>query len=371
MTKIAIVLGTRPEIIKLSPVIRECERQDIDFELIHTGQHYSENLDQVFFDQLELPEPDYHLKVGSKSHGQQTAAMIAGIEDILVDTEPDILLVQGDTNSVLAGAIAASKLDMDLGHVEAGLRSFNREMPEETNRVLTDHTADHLFAPTAQSVQYLRSENIDENRIHQTGNTVVDAVHQHASLAEKNSSVLQRLGLEQGEYILMTAHRPGNVDDAESFQALLRGMSNLGMDLGLDVIYPIHPRAEASLDELDVDVPEQITLVEPQEYLDFLRLEAHARLIGTDSGGIQEEACILGVPCVTLREETERPETIEVGANMLVGTDPERITSGAYEMLAKATDWTNPFGSGDAAIQILDIMKDEKPVRKQAMNQQT
>ncbi|ACV11245.1 UDP-N-acetylglucosamine 2-epimerase [Halorhabdus utahensis DSM 12940] len=360
---VAIALGTRPEIIKLSPVIRECERRDINYELIHTGQHYSDNLDQVFFDQLELPDPDHHLQVGSKSHGKQTGEMIAGIEDILLDVEPEVLLVQGDTNSVLAGAIAASKLDVALGHVEAGLRSFDREMPEETNRVLTDHVGDYLFAPTETSADYLRDEGIDDKRIHVTGNTVVDAVGRHRELAAEKSSVLDDLGVAVGEFALLTAHRAENVDERDRFAELLTGVARAASSLDLDVVYPIHPRAESRLNEFDLDVPDRIHLVEPQEYLDFLELERTARLIFTDSGGVQEEACILGVPCVTLRENTERPETVDVGANRLVGTDPQTIHDGALAMTNSTTDWENPFGDGTASEQIMATLRQTHSVR--------
>jgi len=354
--RVAIALGTRPEIIKMAPVIRECKRRGLNCDLIHTGQHYSDNLDQVFFDQLELPEPDYHLGVGSDSHGQQTAAMIAGIEKILLETEPDALLVQGDTNSVLAGAIAASKLDVELGHVEAGLRSFDSEMPEETNRILTDHAADYLFAPTAESKEYLLDEGIDSDQIHVVGNTVVDAVHQNRSLAAEKSDVLSALDLTAGQYVLLTAHRVENVDSPERFGNLLCGVRNTARLLDAEVIYPIHPRAENKLEEFDVTVPDSVRLVEPQDYLDFLKLQDNAELILTDSGGVQEEACVLQVPCVTLRDNTERPETIEVGANMLVGTDPESISDGAITMKTRSGAWSNPFGDGDSAEQIFDIL---------------
>jgi UDP-N-acetylglucosamine 2-epimerase (non-hydrolysing) len=352
-THVAIVLGTRPEIIKLSPVVRECERRSLSFTLIHTGQHYSDELDSVFFDQLELPTPDYHLDVGSGSHGAQTGEMLAEIERVLEDVEPDVALVQGDTNSVLAGAIAASKLPVEIGHVEAGLRSFDRNMPEETNRVVTDHVADYLFAPTATSADYLRDEGLDERRIHVTGNTVVDAVHQHQTLAAEKSTVLDDLRLVAGEFALLTAHRAENVDEKDRFTDLLDGVEAAATDLGVDVVYPIHPRAQNRLDAFDIDVPERVRLIDPQDYLDFLELERAARMILTDSGGVQEEACILGVPCVTLRDSTERPETIDVGANRLVGVDPVAIRAGAVEMADAATDWENPFGDGTASEQIL------------------
>lgn len=352
-TEIAIILGTRPEIIKLSPIIRECEDRDIPYSVIHTGQHYSDNLDTVFFDQLELPEPDYNLGVGSQSHGHQTAEMLAGIEDILLDEEPNTVLVQGDTNSVLAGAIATSKLDMELGHVEAGLRSFDREMPEETNRVVSDHVADYLFAPTEQSEQYLKDEGIPTEKIAVTGNTVVDALYRNMNLAEQKSNILAELDVSEGDYFLMTAHRAENVDDPQRFSSLLSGVDSVARKHGVDVIYPIHPRARSNIESAGLDVPDSIELIEPQDYLDFLRLEAAARLILTDSGGVQEEACILGVPCVTMRDNTERPETVEVGANTLSGVEPDSIRASVEQMVFMRDTWENPFGDGDASETIL------------------
>jgi len=357
--EIGFVLGTRPEIIKLAPVIRECDRRDIAYVLIHTGQHYSENLDTVFFDQLELPGPEYNLEVGSQSHGTQTGEMIGQIESIVLDEDPNVVLVQGDTNSVLAGAIAVSKLDVELGHVEAGLRSFNRDMPEEMNRVLTDHAADYLFAPTATSEALLQEEGIPDERIHVTGNTIVDAVYEHGELARERSQVLGEFGLEQGEYALVTAHRAENVDDPDRFARLLAGIDRVATALDMEVIYPIHPRAETRIDEFEFDVPASITLCEPQDYLDFLRLEQAAAIILTDSGGIQEEACILGVPCVTLREETERPETVDVGANRIAGLDPDAIKAHARSMLETDTAWDNPFGGGRASEHIIEIVSGE------------
>lgn len=358
-TELCIILGTRPEIIKLAPVIRACEQHSIDYTLIHTGQHYSEELDSVFFDQLQLPEPDYNLDVGSQSHGQQTGEMLGGIEEILMDEMPTVVLVQGDTNSVLAGGIATSKLDIKLGHVEAGLRSFDREMPEETNRVLTDHAADYLFAPTTDAAALLRDEGLPKDRIFVTGNTVVDAVYEHSDLATDRSDVLAELGLEPSQYALVTAHRAENVDDLERFGGLLEGIDRVAQANDLEAVYPIHPRAEKRIQEFGLNVPESVRLVSPQDYLDFLRLEQAATIILTDSGGVQEEACILGVPCVTLRDNTERPETLDVGANILAGVDPDAIETAATEVIDRDTTWENPFGDGTTAEQIIEISRTE------------
>lgn len=273
-----------------------------------------------------------------------------------MDRQPDTVLVQGDTNSVLAGAIATSKLDADLGHVEAGLRSFDREMPEETNRVVSDHVSDYLFPPTEQSKEYLLQEGRPEEDIYVTGNTVVDALYRNRELAREKSDILSELDLLDEEYFLMTAHRAENVDNQTRFSDLLAGVSKAAAEHGASVIYPIHPRAQNRIKEFDIDVPERIQLTEPQEYLDFLRLEADASLILTDSGGVQEEACVLRVPCVTLRENTERPETVDVGANLLSGTDTESIQEKSQTMLSRPTEWENPFGDGKTAERILKIV---------------
>jgi UDP-N-acetylglucosamine 2-epimerase (non-hydrolysing) len=354
--EITFVLGTRPEIIKLAPLIRCCDRREIPYSILHTGQHYSDELDTVFFDQLDLPSPDYNLEVGSGRHGQQTAAMLTGIEEIVLEDDPSVVLVQGDTNSVLAGAIALSKLDIPVGHVEAGLRSFDRQMPEETNRVVADHVGDYLFAPTEHSQEYLRNEGIDDERIFVTGNTIVDAVHQHRDLAAEKSTILEDIEFQATEFGLLTAHRAENVDDSERFENLLEGVRCVAATHNLEIIYPIHPRAQDRLDKFDIAVPDEIRVVDPQDYLDFLQLEANAELILTDSGGVQEEACILGVPCVTLRDNTERPETLEVGANQLAGIKPDTIAASSDQTLRTQNVWTNPFGDGKAAEQILEIL---------------
>jgi len=352
--KTAIILGTRPEIIKMSPVIREFEQKGLDHFILHTGQHYSYNMDRVFFEQLKLPEARYNLDAGSGAHGEQTGKMMAGIEKVLMDERPDAVLVQGDTNTVLAGALAASKLNITVGHVEAGLRSYDRRMPEETNRVLADHCSDYLFAPTEKARKTLLGEGIQESRIFTTGNTIVDAVQQNLRLAGGRSA-LEELGIEPKEYFLVTAHRQENVDDRIRFAGLIRGLEELYREHGIPVIYPIHPRSRKKMAEFGLTA-EGIRLIEPVDYLGFLQLESNARLILTDSGGVQEEACILHVPCVTLRENTERPETLEVGANVLAGIWPEAIVKCARSMLNRGNGWMNPFGDGRAGERIRRVM---------------
>lgn len=352
---IAIVLGTRPEIIKLAPVIRACEANGVPYTLVHTGQHYSDSMDAVFFDQLELPEPDYNLAVGSASHGRQTGKMLIELEAILETIEPDTVLVQGDTNSVLAGALAAGKLDVTIGHVEAGLRSFDRKMPEELNRVVTDHVADRLYAPTDRSRQQLRDEGIPRDRITVTGNTVVDAVAQHRAIAAERSEIRSELSIDTEEEIfLLTAHRAENVDNRDRFERLLTGVGDAAAEHDTEVIYPIHPRSAERLDAFGLSVPDRIHTVEPLDYLDFLRLESAATLIMTDSGGVQEEACILGVPCVTLRDSTERPETVTVGANRLCPPDSGEIPAAVSTARSSERSWDPPFGDGTAGERIVE-----------------
>jgi UDP-N-acetylglucosamine 2-epimerase (non-hydrolysing) len=361
--RIAFVLGTRPEIIKLAPVIHACRDEQIPHAIVHTGQHYSKSLDSVFFEQLELPDPDYNLGVGSGTHGEQTGEMLIRIERTLREVEPETVLVQGDTNSVLAGAIAASKMDVDLGHVEAGLRSFDRQMPEETNRIVADHVSEYLFAPTDRNRERLRTEGIPESRIAVTGNTVVDAVYRNRKLAAEKSDVISELGLEGSAFFLMTAHRAENVDDPGRFESILRGVDRAATAHGVETIYPIHPRAAERLDTHDIEVPDGIRTIEPLEYLDFLRLESMADVILTDSGGVQEEACVLGVPCVTMRDSTERPETIEVGANVLSGAQGAEIAESVAEMIGTNGGWENPFGDGNASGRILrEVVRGLEPI---------
>ena len=352
--RISFIFGTRPEIIKLSPLIRACGEHGIDHTTIHTGQHYSNELNEVFFEDLELPTPDANLAVGSGSHAEQTAEMMLGIEQYLREDDPDVVVVQGDTNSALAGGLVASKRAVELAHVEAGLRSFNREMPEEHNRVLLDHAAEYLFAPTEQAATYLREEGVPEARIDVTGNTVVDAVEQHTALAEAKSDVLDTLGLGEVPFALLTAHRPGNVDDAERFAGLLAGVARYAEAVDMPVVYPIHPRSAEMLSKHDLTVPDEVRLADPLNFLDFLRLESTAAVVFTDSGGVQEEACILGTPCVTIRESTERPETLSVGSNVLADPTPSSIVRSAFEVCHGPVDWDIPFGDGNSAEHILD-----------------
>ena len=353
--KVSVILGTRPEIIKFSPIICEFERLGLDYFILHSGQHYSYNLDRVFFEQLRLPEAKYNLDVGSGSHGLQTGRMLIGIEDVLKRERPDVALVQGDTNTALAGALAAVKLQISVGHVEAGLRSYDRSMPEEINRLLSDHCSDMLFAPTEKAKQILLSEGIPEDRIYVTGNTVVDALYRNLKLAEYKKDVLDRLGLEEQKFFLATIHRQENVDNKERFNNILRGLELINKQFGHPIVYPIHPRAKKRMKQFGLK-PKGVRMIEPLDYLSFLLLEKHARLVLTDSGGVQEETCILRVPCVTLRYNTERPETLEIGSNVLAGTEPNVIVEKTGLMLKRKPDWPNPFGDGKAGSRIVKIL---------------
>lgn len=355
--KVFIILGTRPEIIKMSPVIRACQKNKVNFAILHTNQHYSQNLDKIFFKELNLPQPRYNLNVGSGTHAEQTAKILVSIEKILLKEKPDIVLVQGDTNTVLAGALAAAKIHIKVGHIEAGLRSYFREMPEEINRILADHCSDLLFAPTKKAKEILLKEDISNKNIFVTGNTIVDAVFQNMKLAEQRSKILKKLNLQKNQYFLITAHRAENVDNQERLKGILKGIEIINKEFSLPVIYPIHPRTRKMLKEFKLSIPKNIKLIEPLGYLDFLLLQKNAKLILTDSGGIQEEACIMKVPCVTLRDNTERPETLIVKSNILVGTNPEKILKSAKKMLNSKRQWKNPFGNGLAGEKIIKIIK--------------
>lgn len=340
----------------MAPVIRELEGRDKDYFILHTGQHYSHNLDSVFFERLKLPRAKYNLEVGSGSAGEQTARILVGVEKVLLQEKPSVALVEGDTNSVLAGALAAVKQHIKVGHVEAGLRSYDRDMPEEINRIITDHCSDYLFAPTGKAKATLLGEGIPESKIFVTGNTIVDAVFQNRKIAGENGDILSNLGLKPGKYFLVTLHRPGNVDNPVRFASILEGLNEVAAEFSMTIIYPIHPRSRKMMTEFNLK-PKKITLIEPVDFLDFLQLESNARLILTDSGGVQEESCILGVPCVTLRDNTERPETIEVGANILAGASPGKILECSKAMLSRKNSWENPFGDGKAARRIVDIIE--------------
>jgi len=360
--KILLVLGTRPEIIKLSPIIRECERLGLDYSVLHTGQHYSYSMDKVFFEDLELQDAKYKLDTGSGSHGEQTGKMLIEIEKTLKKEKPDVVLVQGDTNSTLAGALTAAKLQIKVGHVEAGLRSYDQTMPEEVNRVLTDHCSDYLFAPTEKSKKNLLDEGISEKKVFVVGNTVVDAIYQNLEIANHKRDTLNQLELTAKNYFLVTVHRQENVDNQRRFNDILRGLKKIKSEFDVPVVYPVHPRSRKQMKQFGLQ-PNTIRLIDPVDFLSFLQLESNAKLVLTDSGGVQEETCVFGVPCVTLRDNTERPETLEVGSNILAGTDSEKILECVKMMVTQKNRWENPFGDGNTGKRIVEELSNIKSFR--------
>lgn len=358
--KICFIFGTRPEIIKVAPIIKECIETNTPFITIHTGQHYSENMDQVFFTGLQLPAPDYNLKVGSASHGKQTAAMLSGIEEILSSEMPTVVVVQGDTNSVLAGALAASKLHIDIAHVEAGLRSYDRTMPEELNRVLAGSVARYHFTPTLEAKANLLKEGVNEAHIHVVGNTIVDAVLQNRTIAASQSQIHEKIGLKNTPYSLITIHRPENTDFKERLEIIIDTLAEVSTQHNLSLVWPIHPRTQKQIEVFGLtsrlDDIEHLHVIEPVDFLDMLSLQQHSTVTLTDSGGIQEESCILKVPCVTIRNNTERPESVSVGANILAGCDRERIMAAVASIITSDRIWENPFGDGLSAKRILQTI---------------
>jgi UDP-N-acetylglucosamine 2-epimerase (non-hydrolysing) len=355
--KIGIIVGTRPEIIKMAPVIRECEKRNIPYFIIHSNQHYSKEMDSIFFEELHLPAPHYNLGVGSGLHSNQTGNILIKMEPILLDEKPDVVLVQGDTNTVLAGALTASKLNIKVGHIEAGLRSYDRTMPEETNRIMTDHISEYLFAVGPNQENILKSEGIEPSKIHTVGNTVSDSLFQHLEISAQKSTILTDLKLTSREYFLVTAHRASNVDIQANLLELLDLFNEMHLYYAQKIVWPIHPRTQSKLKEFSITIPEYLQLIPPIGYLDFIQLQKNAKLILTDSGGIQEEACLLGVPSLTLRENTERPEAVEVGASELVGRDAKKAVNAAKQWLSRDDySWKNPFGDGHVAEYILDII---------------
>ncbi len=352
--KVVSVVGARPQFIKAAPVSRAL-RQVARETLIHTGQHYDQEMSAIFFDELHIPEPDYNLGIGSGSHGWQTGRMLIQIEKVLLKEKPDWVLVYGDTNSTLAGALAAIKLHIPVAHVEAGLRSFNRRMPEEHNRTLTDHIADLLFCPTQTAVDNLAHEGV-RHGVHLVGDVMYDAILYNMTLAEQRSGVLNRFGLSPGDYALATIHRPRNTDDTVRLQAILSALEEIGTNT--PVILPVHPRTRKAMEKLEHRPGPGLLLTEPVGYLDMLTLEKHAHLILTDSGGVQKEAYLFHVPCLTLREETEWVETVDVGWNLLVGADRAAIVRAAREFQPTGQP-LNLFGDGRASERIAALLVDK------------
>lgn len=355
--KVVTIVGARPQFIKAAPVCNALKQNGIREILVHTGQHYDYGMSQVFFKELGLPEPDVNLGVGSGSHGLQTGKMLINIEEVLLREKPDWVLVYGDTNSTIAGAMAACKLRIPVIHVEAGLRSFNRSMPEEHNRVLTDHCSDLLFCPTQSAVKNLENEGVTKG-VHLVGDTMYDAVLHFSNIANKRSNILKDLNLIEKGYLLATVHRNYNTDIHENLRNILTAFVNIGEP----VIFPVHPRTRKQIAELNgmFDFSSSnVKIIDPVSYLDMLVLEQNAKVILTDSGGMQKEAYFFRVPCVTLRPETEWLETVDAGWNRVVGADRERIFD-AVKNVNIPNQQPDLFGTGDTAFRIAAIMSEKR-----------
>ncbi|TLS69046.1 UDP-N-acetylglucosamine 2-epimerase (non-hydrolyzing) [Mariprofundus erugo] len=353
--KIMTIVGARPQFVKAAVVSREMnKRSGIHGVLLHTGQHYDANMSDVFFDELDIPRPDYHLGIGNGTHGQNTGRMIEAIERVLFDERPDWVLVYGDTDSTLAGVIAAVKLHIPVAHVEAGLRSFNRKMPEEYNRVLADHASTLLFAPTAVAERNLAHEGIPARMVQVVGDVMYDASLYYGGKAESQSDILRRLALVEQPYILATVHRQENTDDKQHIENILEAFSHAPCP----VVWPVHPRTHKQMRAFGLSLPESVVAIDPLGYLDMVKLEKNAALIATDSGGVQKEAYFYGVPCITLRGETEWVELVDVGANRLVATDVDAIIAGYAHISTSLKNLPVLYGNGDAGCKIVDSLQD-------------
>jgi UDP-N-acetylglucosamine 2-epimerase len=348
--KILTVVGARPQFIKAAPFSRAVRQRHTEV-IVHTGQHYDASMSGVFFEELHIPEPDHHLGVGSGTHATQTARILERLEPVIQREAPDRLVIYGDTNSTLAAALAAAKLGVPVAHVEAGLRSYVRDMPEEINRVVADHVSAYLFAPTQTAVDNLAREGIAAG-VTLTGDIMYDALLENAPIAAKRSNVLRDLALTPGGYALATVHRAANTDDPARLADIIDALALLREP----VILPLHPRTRAALMGTDIEVEPPVRIVDPAGYIDMLALEQNARMILTDSGGVQKEAYLLGVPCVTLREETEWLETLEGSWNVLAGADAERILAAARRPRPTGTP-PSVFGDGHAAAKMVGALE--------------
>ncbi|MDH3197838.1 MAG: UDP-N-acetylglucosamine 2-epimerase (non-hydrolyzing) [Candidatus Krumholzibacteria bacterium] len=351
------VVGARPNFMKAAPVTRALEKaKRYNLRLCHTGQHYDDNMSKIFFDDLRLPRPDIHLGVGSGAHGEQTGRVMIAFEEVLLAERPDLVIVVGDVNSTMACTLVSVKMGVPVAHVEAGLRSFDRTMPEEINRMVTDILCALLFTTSPEAETNLLREGVDADKIHFVGNVMIDSLRFYAEAAER-STILDQMGLAPGGYGLVTLHRPSNVDDPAVLARIVDALSAIGADRRL--IFPVHPRTRKVLAEAGLQVsPDRLRLVDPIGYLDFMKLMRYSSLVLTDSGGIQEETTALGIPCLTIRENTERPVTVEVGTNVLVGMDRDRIVAEAGRILGqgKTTGRVPDLWDGRAAERIAAVI---------------
>ena len=348
--KVLTVIGARPQFIKAATVSNKIRRNGNSEILVHTGQHYDNNMSDIFFEELGIPKPDYNLSIGSSNHGNQTGSMLIALEEIYLKEKPDMVLVYGDTNSTLAGALCASKLLIPVAHVEAGLRSFNKTMPEEQNRILTDHISDLLFTPTLTAVNNLRNENITKG-VHNTGDVMYDAINLFKERAKEVSTIIEKLNLTQDSYILSTIHRAENTNSIERLTSIINALSNFGKK----IILPLHPRTKKFIEEYNIHVGDNIEIIDPVGYLDMISLQENSKKIVTDSGGVQKEAYFLKKPCITMRDETEWVETVENGWNVIVGSDCNKIVD-ALENFNPTGTPASAFGNGDTSSIITDII---------------
>lgn len=361
--EVAVVVGTRPGIVMFAPIIHALRRHQVPHFIIHSGQHYSPNMDAQFFKDLELPQPEYRIEGVNerRTHGGQTAAMLEGIESILLMRKPRLILVGGDANTNLAGALAARKLQIAVGHVEAGERSYDWQMPEEHNRRIIDHISDFLFVTGEKAIANLKKEGV-QGEILLVGNPIVDASMQHKELANKKSNILRDMEVQPEKYAVLTSHREENVDYEDRLSNILTGISLAVQATGLHVLFFMHPRTKKRIKEFNMEnwlrELEGIIVHEAVGYLDFISLICNSRMVYTDSGGVQQEACIHKIPCITLRDNTEWVETLEIGANILAGTEPEEIKQAAMESVKKwPGHWEVPFGDGNTGDKIAMTVK--------------
>lgn len=353
--KILVICGARPNFMKIAPIMWEIRRRGgIDSYLVHTGQHYDAKMSDLFFEQLRIPRPDVDLGVGSGSHAVQTAEVMKRVEPVIIEQKPDVLLVVGDVNSTIASALVAVKLGVPVAHVEAGLRSFDRTMPEEINRILTDSISRWLFVSERSGLENLKGEGVGPDRVFFVGNVMIDTLLATRSHFER-STILADMGLTPGRFAVLTLHRPSNVDDPGVLSGILAALQGLTREI--PVVFPVHPRTRKALNGCPAAADSNLRLVDPLGYLEFMKLVGNARMVLTDSGGIQEETTVLGVPCITLRSNTERPATVTEGTNMLAGSDPKKIAAAWQQAMAAPKAARIPeLWDGRAACRILDIL---------------
>ncbi len=360
---IAIVIGTRPELIKIFPLVNYFKKKNVKFKIIHTGQHYSKNLNDIFLSDFVNLVPDFNLKVGSRPHSEQTGLMMIGIEKIVKKNFFKSLIVYGDTNTALAGALVASKVkNLCLVHLEAGLRSFEIKMPEETNRKAIDHISDVLITTTKLAKKFLLKEGIKRKNIFYSGNTIVDAIRYSSERIKKNYSFLNKLNLRYKEYFLLTLHRQENVENKKKFLNIINSLNKVISKFNIDILFPAHPRTKKLINTLKIKLNKRIKIIEPLNYINFLTLIKNSRLIITDSGGIQEESCVMKVPSITLRTSTERQETIMIGSNILSEYDSKNLLKNINKIFNKKINWKSPYGNGKASSKIYKILKNLKKI---------